>query len=59
MENVDKVVSINEKMAQEKKTIQERWDKLGFLDGLQGHIKDDIAKLYESETKHIIDNIKE
>lgn len=42
-----------------KKTIQERWDKLGFLDGLQGHIKDDIAKLYESETKHIIDNIKE
>lgn len=58
MENVDKVVSINEKMAQEKETIQERWDKLGFLDGLQGHIKDDIAKLYESETKHIIDNIK-
>jgi hypothetical protein len=47
------------KWHKKKKTIQERWDKLGFLDGLQGHIKDDIAKLYESETKHIIDNIKE
>lgn len=58
MENVDKVVPIDEKMAQEKETIQERWDKLGFLDGLQGHIKEDVAKLYESEMKHIIDNIK-
>lgn len=23
------------------------WEKSGFLDGLKGHVKDDIAKLFE------------
>jgi hypothetical protein len=24
-----------------------KWDSLGFLDGLSGHVREDIAKLYE------------
>jgi hypothetical protein len=27
--------------------IQAKWDSLGFLDGLNGHIKPEIASLYE------------
>jgi hypothetical protein len=31
-----------------RKEVQRKWENLGFLDGLKGHIKEDIAKLYES-----------
>jgi putative endonuclease len=31
-----------------------RWDKLGFLDGLNGNLREDISKLYESQPSQII-----
>lgn len=37
-----------------RKEIQERWERLGFVEGLQGHIKENIATLYENEAKHLI-----
>ena len=37
-----------------REEIQDRWDKLGFLEGLEGNIKENIAQLYESEAKHLI-----
>ncbi len=26
-----------------------KWDKLGFLDGLKGHTKENMAQLYENQ----------
>lgn len=37
-----------------RQDIQERWERLGFVDGLQGHIKENISTLYENEAKHLI-----
>lgn len=34
--------------------IQERWERLGLLEGLQGHLKETIATLYENNAKHLI-----
>jgi len=31
-----------------------KWDKLGFLDDLNGHVKENIAQLYESEASHLL-----
>lgn len=36
-----------------EETIQ-KWDELGFLDGLNGHLKDNIAQLYENEASYLI-----
>jgi hypothetical protein len=37
-----------------RQTIEERWDKLGFCEGLKGHIKENIATLYENQAKSLI-----
>lgn len=37
-----------------RQDIQERWEKLKLLEGLQGHIKETIATLYENNAKHLI-----
>ncbi|KAA6337982.1 hypothetical protein EZS27_013980 [termite gut metagenome] len=37
-----------------KGQVQERWEKLGFCDGLDGYIKENMATLYENEAKHIL-----
>lgn len=37
----------------------DKWDKLGFLDNLKGHLKEDIAKLYESEASTLLPQAKE
>ena len=37
-----------------REDIQKRWEGLGLLEGLQGHIKQYIATLYESQAKHLI-----
>ena len=34
--------------------IQNRWDQLGFTEGLDGTIKENVATLYENEAKHLI-----
>ena len=31
-----------------------KWDELGFLEGLEGHQKDNIAQLYENQASHLI-----
>ena len=31
-----------------------KWNKLGFLDGLKGHVKENIAQLYENQATHLI-----
>ena len=40
------------------KTIREntinKWDSLGFLDGLKGHVKENVAQLYENEASFLI-----
>ena len=37
-----------------REDIQKRWEDLGFVDGLEGSIKENIATLYENEAKHLI-----
>ena len=31
-----------------------KWDKLGFLEGLRGHQKENVAQLYENQASHLI-----
>ena len=31
-----------------------KWDKLGFLEGLKGHLKENIAQLYENQASYLI-----
>lgn len=37
-----------------RKDIMERWERLHLLEGLQGHVKETVATLYESQAKHMI-----
>ena len=37
-----------------REDIQNRWDSLGFTEGLEGSIKENVATLYENEAKHLI-----
>ena len=37
-----------------REDIQSRWEALGFVEGLEGNIKENIAMLYENEAKHLI-----
>ena len=31
-----------------------KWDKLGFLEGLKGHNRENVAQLYENQASHLI-----
>jgi hypothetical protein len=31
-----------------------KWDGLGFLEGLKGHMKENVAQLYENQASHLI-----
>ena len=50
------VVGNIEYNAQQKirESIQQRWDNLGFTEGLPAGIKENVATLYENEAKHLI-----
>lgn len=37
-----------------REEVQNRWDKLGFTEGLPEGIKENVATLYENEAKHLI-----
>ena len=37
-----------------RQDINERWDRLGLCEGLDGHLKETIATLYENQAKHLI-----
>jgi hypothetical protein len=44
-------VEAQKKIRQE---INERWDKLGLCNGLDGHLKETVSTLYENQAKHLI-----
>jgi hypothetical protein len=31
-----------------------KWDKLGFLEGLKGHLRENVAQLYENQASFLI-----
>ncbi len=37
-----------------RKETQSKWDSLGFLDGLKGHVKENIAQLYENQASTLL-----
>ena len=37
-----------------REDIQNRWKKLGLVEGLSGHIQENVATLYENQAKHLI-----
>ena len=37
-----------------RQDIQERWQKLGLVNGLEGHIMETVSTLYENQAKHLI-----
>ena len=37
-----------------REDVQKRWCNLGLVNGLSGHIKENIATLYENQAKHLI-----
>ena len=37
-----------------RESIQQRWDQLGFTEGLPDGIKENVATLYENEAKHLL-----
>jgi hypothetical protein len=41
-------------MKQVRENTINKWDSLGFLDGLKGHVKENIAQLYENEASHLL-----
>lgn len=43
-----------EHLKQIREKVREKWDKLGFLEGLEGHTKDNIAMLFENEASEIL-----
>lgn len=37
-----------------RQSINERWDRLGLCEGLDGHLKETVSTLYENQAKHLI-----
>lgn len=37
-----------------REVVTQRWDKLGLLEGLEGHVKENCAQLYENQLSHMI-----
>jgi hypothetical protein len=46
-------IGLNHMKAIRKET-QEKWDSLGFLEGLKGHVKENIAQLYENQASSLL-----
>ena len=41
-------------MKEIRKQTQEKWDSLGFLDGLKGHVKENVAQLFENQASSLL-----
>lgn len=41
-------------MAEIRENTQRKWDSLGFLEGLKGHIRPELVQLYESQASHLL-----
>lgn len=46
----------NEKQNEARKAIRERWEGLGFLKGLSGYVKENMATIYENEAKTLLES---
>src|SRR6478736_2481619 len=46
-------IGLNHMKAIRKET-QAKWDSLGFLDGLKGHVKENIAQLFENQASTLL-----
>jgi len=46
-------IGLNHMKAIRKET-QSKWDSLGFLEGLKGHVKENIAQLYENQASTLL-----
>jgi hypothetical protein len=46
-------IGLNHMKAIRKET-QSKWESLGFLDGLRGHVKENIAQLYENQATTLL-----
>ena len=41
-------------MKEIRRQTQSRWDSLGFLEGLQGHVKENVAQLFENQATSLL-----
>lgn len=41
-------------LKQIREEVQKKWDSMGFLEGLEGHVKDNVAMLFENEASSIL-----
>lgn len=41
-------------LKEQRQLISEKWGKLGLLEGLSGHMRDNIAQLYENQASYMI-----
>ena len=41
-------------MKKNRKLVQEKWEGLGFLDNLKGHVKENIAQLFENQANYLL-----
>ena len=41
-------------MKEVRRQTQSKWDSLGFLEGLQGHVKENVAQLYENQATTLL-----
>ena len=46
-------------LTEQRQLISNKWEKLGLLEGLKGHIKDNIAQLYENQASHMLSQLNE
>lgn len=37
-----------------REDVQNKWEQVGFLDGLQGHVKENIAQLFENQATQLL-----
>ena len=37
-----------------REDIQKRWERIGLVEGLEGHVKETVATLYENQARHLI-----
>jgi hypothetical protein len=44
-------------MKQIRLETQQKWDSLGFLEGLKGHVKENIAQLYENQASNLLTEV--
>jgi hypothetical protein len=46
-------ISLN-RLKEDRKMISEKWGGLGLLDGLSGHVRDNVAQLFENQAAYMI-----